>query len=106
MSEEMLWLNPDSGELEVLPGIDGRNADRVEATVALCNLQRGPLCEQRHRQRQQALGAAKTGDERLRDLLLSVKEEYKLAIRLGFKLGGRADWAQLDCERFEAPAAR
>ena len=45
--ESMLWLHPDTGELQPKTGLEDAVRRRVERTLELCELQRGPLCAKR-----------------------------------------------------------
>ena len=45
--ERLLWLNPDTGKLEVSAAASATDRVRVERTFELCQLQRGTLCDER-----------------------------------------------------------
>src|SRR5262249_6078297 len=45
--ENMVWLNPDSGEFEVSAATDAATTIRVERTIELCDLKRPTLCSKR-----------------------------------------------------------
>jgi len=45
--EDLFWLNPDSGELEVSSSASTTDRARAERTLELCDLQRGTLCDER-----------------------------------------------------------
>ena len=45
--EGLLWLHPDTGRLEARARLDAVAGRRVERTLELCDLQRGPLCARR-----------------------------------------------------------
>jgi uncharacterized protein (TIGR02646 family) len=42
--EPFFWIDVDSGKLEPHPSLNADSRERAEATIRLCNLQRGALC--------------------------------------------------------------
>jgi uncharacterized protein (TIGR02646 family) len=113
--EPYFWINPDNGELEPHPSLDDDGKARALTTIQLCKLQRGQLCEKRHRMamhvghwlnRASVCGENLTGDlAKELDWLLRPATEYKLAIRHVLELRGAGKLAQEDRQRFEAPTA-
>ncbi|MBM3748443.1 MAG: hypothetical protein FJW34_21905 [Acidobacteria bacterium] len=103
--EPYFWINAGTGELEPHPRLDEAGRQRALQTIAICNLQRGPLCVKRLDTWQRAGDwlnkAAAHPDERER--LLNPRTEYKLATRQAFERGARNDLAAEDRRRFEAP---
>lgn len=113
--EPYFWINPDSGELEPHPNLDEARKQRALATIQLCDLQRGALCEKRHdtweRVGRWLNQASQCGENLTDDLkkeldwLLRPATEYKLVIRHVLELRGAGKLAQEDREKFEAPTA-
>jgi uncharacterized protein (TIGR02646 family) len=110
--ESVLWLNPDSGELEPKAFIDAAVRLRIERTLELCGLQRGPLCTMRIQAMQHTIRwlerlAARGGklDKSLREeweRMIEPTTAYKFVIRHVFESHGAPELAAWDRARFEA----
>ncbi|MEO8098355.1 MAG: HNH endonuclease [Acidobacteriota bacterium] len=110
--ESVLWLNPDSGELETRVGVAPALRRRVERTIELCDLQRGLLCTKRIEvmnktirwlERVSALGGGPL-DRKLRDEwaeLSNPHSEYKFVIRHVLEIKGEPRLASYDRVQFE-----
>lgn len=105
--ETVLWLNPDTGKLEPRAGLDPLAARRVEATIEICNLQRGALCSKRiemmtrtiHWLERAAERKGKPLDAKLKrewDALVNPKTEHKFVIRHVFETRGEPRLAEYD----------
>jgi uncharacterized protein (TIGR02646 family) len=110
--EIVLWLNPDSGELQPKPFIDVAVGVRIERTIELCGLQRGPLCTMRIQTMQHTIRWLERIAARSRKLDKPLREEwermiepttpYKFVIRHVFETHGAPELAALDRAAFEA----
>ncbi len=109
--ESMLWLNPDNGELQPKPFLDVTDRSRIEQTIELCGLQRGPLCTKRINTMSSAIRwverlAARNGqlDAHLREEWNHMKDpatEYKFVIRHVLEIKGQPALAAFDRLKFE-----
>jgi hypothetical protein len=103
--EPYFWINAGTGELQPHPRLDEAGRQRALGTIALCNLQRGPLCVKRLDMWMRA-GAwlnLMEGPAAERQPLLDPHTEYKLVVRQAFERGGHSAVAEEDRRRFEAP---
>ena len=104
--ESMLWLHPDTGELQPKPGLDDAICRSVSRTLELCDLQRGPLCTKRIETMQFAIrwlerftGQHGGHDSALMDEwfhLIDPRTEYKFVIRHVFETRGAPQLAAKD----------
>jgi uncharacterized protein (TIGR02646 family) len=104
--EDLLWLHPDTGELQPRKGLDHALRERVERTLGLCDLQRGPLCTRRIQTMEftihwiERVSHLEGGFDRpLRDewdRLIDPRTEYKLVIRHVFETRGEPRLAERD----------
>jgi len=109
--ENLLWLNPDSGELQPKAALDGVVLSRIERTIELCDLQRGPLCTKRIETMSSTIRwlerlHAQSGqlDKHLRDewdRMTHSAAEYKFVIRHVFEIKGQPALAAFDRLKFE-----
>lgn len=109
--ERKFWLNPDSGKLEPHPSVDPAELPRIELTIELCNLQRGPLCTKRIETMETAihwlerLARAENADDLLQaewDHMTAPTTEYKFVIRHVLETHGAPELAAVDRAKFEA----
>ena len=108
--ESLLWLHPDSGELEPKPRLAAAVRQRVERTIEICDLQRGTLCTKRIQTMQftirwlERLSSAGGGlDQLLQEewsLLSDPRAEYKFVIRHVFETRGEPRLAAKDRANF------
>jgi len=107
--EGMLWLHPDTGELQPRMKLKASVRRRVERTLQLCDLQRGSLCTKRIETMRFAirwmerLSHPDGFDRPLReewDYLVDPKTEYKFVIRHVFETRGQLRMAEWDRGRF------
>jgi uncharacterized protein (TIGR02646 family) len=104
--EDMLWLHPDTGELQPRAGLEDAGRQRVERTLVLCDLQRGQLCTKRIETMKFAIRwlqrlSRRSGrlDRPLReewDHLMDPRTEYKFVIRHVFETRGAHELAAKD----------
>lgn len=111
-AERKFWLNPDSGELEPHPSLDPSELPRVQMTIELCGLQRGPLCTMRIdtmnrtiRWLERLSGRNGQLDDHLRqewDRMIDPATQYKFVIRHVLDTHGAPELAALDRTEFGA----
>ncbi len=108
--EGLLWLNPDSGELEPNAGLDAQTRKRVERTFEICKLQRGALCAKRIETMTRTIHwlerIVERGslDRKLQaewEHLTSPSTEYKFAVRHVLRTKGQPQLADHDRVKFE-----
>ena len=108
--EGLLWLNPDSGELEPNAGLDTQIHERVERTFDICKLQRGALCAKRIETMTRTINwldrmaDQQSLDGRLQkewEHLVNPSTEYKFVIRHVLRIRGLPQLADYDRVRFE-----
>jgi uncharacterized protein (TIGR02646 family) len=112
--EILLWLNPDSGELEPNAGLDAQTHDRVERTFEICKLQRGALCAQRIKTMTRTIHWLERVDERRGSLdrklqkewkdLTNPVTEFKFVIRHVLRIRGLPQLVDYDRVKFEIEA--
>jgi uncharacterized protein (TIGR02646 family) len=104
--EKLLWLHPDTGRLEMRAKIGRGAQQRVERTLDLCDLQRGPLCTKRIETMEATIHWLERMvrvdgclDDPLRKewwRLIDPRTEYKFVIRHVFETRGEPELAQRD----------
>jgi uncharacterized protein (TIGR02646 family) len=104
--EKMLWLHPDTGRLEVRAKLGRAVRRRVEYTLDLCDLQRGPLCTKRIEAMEATIHWLERMvrvdgclDDPLREewrRLIDPRTEYKFVIRHVFETRGEPELAERD----------
>lgn len=108
--EGLLWLNPDSGELEPNVGLNTETHERVERTFEICKLQRGPLCAKRIESMTRTIhwlermANRESPDRKLRkewEDLTHPSTEYKFVIRHVLRTRGQPQLADHDRVKFE-----
>jgi uncharacterized protein (TIGR02646 family) len=108
--EGLLWLNPDSGELEPNGGLDTQTRDRVARTFEICKLQRGALCAKRIKTMNQTIhwlermverGSLDRRLEKEWEHLTTPSTEYKFVIRHVLRTRGQPQLADHDRVKFE-----
>jgi uncharacterized protein (TIGR02646 family) len=109
--ENMLWLHPDTGELQPKLKIKPEARRRVERTLDLCQLQRGSLCKKRIdkmeftiRWLERFSGLHGGHDSALMDewfYLIDPHTEYKFVIRHVFETRGAPQLAAKDRACFQ-----
>jgi uncharacterized protein (TIGR02646 family) len=104
--ESMLWLHPDTGELQPKPKMEASDRRRVERTLEICQLLRGPLCMKRidtmestirwleRLSRRQGRADAPLLEEWRS--LIDPRTEYKFVIRHVFEIRGESRLAEED----------
>jgi uncharacterized protein (TIGR02646 family) len=108
--ERMLWLHPDTGKLEPRSDLEPVDRLRVERTLGLCDLQRGPLCTKRIQTMEftirwlERLSHLEGGFDRLLreewDRLIDPRTEYKFVIRHVFETRRQPRLAEWDRAKF------
>lgn len=107
--ELVLWLHPDSGELQPHPALDDAHAQRVRETIAAYNLQRGTLCAERintmrfvKRWLTRAAGEVSASAECKEEwqYLIRPSTPWKFVIRHVLTLAGETQLAEMDREAF------
>lgn len=110
--QELFWLNPDTGELEPITGLDRRSQNRVLETIRLCDLKRGALCAKRLEamdfvihwlERTSMLLGGKLDAQLVKEWarICSPETEYKFVIRHVLLTKGEPRLASLDRTLFE-----
>ncbi len=109
--ELLLWLNPDTGELQPHPALDAEpeQARRVKETIEAYGLQRGALCAQRIEMMDEVNRWLRRIDNQA-DISQECREEWeklihpsrtlKFVIRHVLTLGGQPQLAEIDRQRF------
>jgi uncharacterized protein (TIGR02646 family) len=112
--ERLFWLHPDTGRLEARAKRGTAARRRVERTLELCDLQRGPLCTKRIEKMEFTIHWL----ERMVKLdgcldqplveewnrLIDPAAEYKFVIRHVFEIRGEPELAEKDRSRFRMAA--
>ncbi len=107
--ELLLWLHPDSGELEPHPTLDDAQAHRVQETTTAYGLQRGTLCTERinmmkfvKRWLRRAAGEVSASAECQEEwqYLIRPSTPWKFVVRHVLTLAGQTQLAEMDREAF------
>jgi uncharacterized protein (TIGR02646 family) len=105
--EDLLWVNPITGELEPAAVVDPSTAERITTTVSTYDLDRGALTQCRKLLLTRVMrwlyraGQGPLSPEMIEELeeFLHPETEYKLVIRQILKQGGLEDVVQEDRQR-------
>jgi hypothetical protein len=113
--ERLLWLNPDTGKLEVSAAASDADRIRAERTFELCALQRGTLCAERIGTMEAAIHWLERVVERQGSLDARLQNEwvrltapltpYKFVIRHVFRTRGKTRLAAYDRRLYTQLAA-
>ena len=107
--EAFFWIGPE-GEIAPHPGLDAPDALRAEATIRLCNLNRGGLCEGRFevanrvgRWLERTAALIEALDERVRvewDEISDPRHVHKIVVRHVLKRANAPGLAEADRRLF------